>query len=245
MSRRLASLLGILGVSLLVPISRAQVAVTLYTGLYLPQPTDLLLRQDAWHTDLWLRDVPLRGRSLQSPFYYGIRVGKRVRSRGRSPVVELEFVHAKAYARESERVNIEGRWKGMQVSERGLFSRYVRSFSLSHGLNLLLGNVFYPLVHNRVFAMGLRAGAGAAIPHVEDCVDGHWVQRYEMSGLCLQVGLGGAVKLSRAWSADVSARCSAARLSRMSAYGGSLQANIWGVHLDVGVSRAFSSRAQR
>jgi lipid A oxidase len=117
------------------------------------------------------RDVNLSGRPFESPPYYGYRAGWR-RHR-RSPVgVEAELIHLKVYARD------------------GAMAPPVEHFSISHGLNLLLGNVVFRVPLGKRLSLDTRAGAGVAIPHAESRVGGVTQQQYEVSSAAWQAAAG-------------------------------------------------------
>src|SRR5262249_32704992 len=103
-----------------------------------------------------------------SPPYYGYRVG---RARGRLGF-EAELTHLKVYARQ------------------GSLGPYVERFSISHGLNLLVGSVVWRQPLATTVRLALRGGAGVAIPHGESQVRGVDQEQYEISGLACQAAAG-------------------------------------------------------
>jgi hypothetical protein len=113
-------------------------------------------------------DVPLDGRSFESPPYYGYRVGT---SRGRLGF-EAELTHLKVFARS------------------GTLGPYVERFSISHGLNLLVGNVVWRQRLTARVRLAFRGGAGVAIPHAESRVRSEDQEQYEVSGLALTAAAG-------------------------------------------------------
>ncbi len=214
-----------------------RLTVDLALGSYWPCPADLHLRQGSFGTDLWLYEVPFHGRSLDTPLYYVVRLRREWPNAAvQGLALELEFTHAKAYAAETEVVRVGGRWKGSAVQAEARFREYLQSFSLSHGHNLLFVNCLLWLGDVARERFGCRAGIGLAVPHVEDRVDSRWVQKYQLAGLCFQVGFVVEVRLGRNWAVQISPRWSRARLSRMDCYRGTIATVLDGFHLDAGVS---------
>jgi hypothetical protein len=237
LKRAVMCLFASLAVSL---AAHAQIGLWLDSGAYWPFRADLHLRRDSGRTDLWLHNVGFRGRSLDSPFYYGLRVSRPARIAGHSVESELEFVHAKAYANETEVVEVSGQWDGQSVLGRKPFRQYIQSFSLSHGLNFLFGNLFCPVLERGGFRAGLRLGVGISIPHVESQVEGRWVQRYQASGLCYQAGVGGSTALRGSFRVDFALRWTLARLRGMKVHRGSLGADMWGFHFNLGLGYSLA-----
>lgn len=204
-------------------------------GWYWPRKADLRLVQPSRGTDLTLHGVGFRGRSLDTPLYYTLLIRRYLRRSG--VAVEIEFTHAKAYAREDETVRASGWWWGQKVEGDVPFRHYIQSFSLSHGHNLLMANVCLGIVRSGLVRLAWKLGLGVAVPHVENRVEGHWVQRYQLAGICYQAGLTLGYQIDSSWQVNGCLRWSWSKLSGMKAYRGSLETELRGLHLDVGVLR--------
>jgi opacity protein-like surface antigen len=90
---------------------------------------------------------------------------------------EVEFTHAKAIATTG--------------------SSDLTAFQQSHGLNLIFLNAAYrlpPACGGRC-VVGVRAGSGLAVPHVESTFRGAHREQYQFGGMAWQVGAGVEVRL--------------------------------------------------
>jgi opacity protein-like surface antigen len=132
--------------------------------------------------------VPYESRSLESPLYYGVRIARD------TPVwwrfgFDVEFIHAKAYADVTRAVG------ETMAGTRAPMSEVVEAFAMSHGMNLLVGNVVlrYPLGARPSagrLRLTARAGLGVAVPHAESTVRGDRREGYEVAGAAYQAGAG-------------------------------------------------------
>lgn len=166
-----ALVLVLLGTSLPV---YAEWSVAAFLGGSATARATLTLRRPGVPDVTW-RDVPLAGRAFGSPPYYGYRIGWRP-SNARVGV-EAELVHLKVYAPD------------------GGMAPPVEHFSLSHGLNLLLGNAVLDAPVQRRLSIDARAGAGVAIPHAESRVSGVAKEQYEISSAAFQIAAGPRFRL--------------------------------------------------
>jgi hypothetical protein len=114
--------------------------------------------------------VHFESRSFILPPYYGYRIGW-IPARG-ALGVEVELIHLKVYARAAD------------------LPASIERFSISHGLNLLLGNVVWRQPRRGRVRVAARVGAGLAIPHGESRVGGVDREQYEISSLALQAAAG-------------------------------------------------------
>ena len=128
--------------------------------------------------DVTSADVPLAGHAFASPPYYGYRFGWRPSASARVGL-DAELIHLKVYAAEAS------------------LAAPVEAFSLSHGLNLLLGNVVLRQPVTPRISFDARVGAGVAIPHAESRVAGVAQEQYEVSSAALQAAAGPRLVLSR------------------------------------------------
>ena len=156
--------------------AQAEWSAAAFLGASATLRTTLTLHRDGLPDVTW-RDVPLAGRAFESPPYYGYRVGWRP---AHGPVgVEAELVHLKVYAPD------------------GAMAPPVERYSLSHGLNLLLGNAVFRAAVARRLWIAARGGIGVAIPHAESRVAGVTQEQYEVSSAALQVAAGPRLTVGR------------------------------------------------
>ncbi len=190
---------GLLGAA-----ARAEVQVSIFTGVALSQESDLKLRQNGG-TDLTFHSVSFEGREFSTPPYYGARA-LWFPSENSHWGFGAEFFHMKLYAETGDTVRVTGRRNGASVNGNERIANTIKSFSLSHGLNYALGDVVYRwfpgrqgedfLGHLQPYAGG---GLGLAIPHVESNVNGTFHEEYQVHGPGLEGLAGLNVALSRHW----------------------------------------------
>lgn len=177
----------------------AQWEVAGYIGGAFTQNSDLTLRQPPLATNLRFGNVSYRGHSFQSPLYYGVRGGYMFRSHWAG---EIEFTHLKVFANVNQSVPITGTVNGVPLSTRQPMDTIIQSFGISHGVNLLMGDiVFRQQLWSLPSRKGLgrliltiRFGAGATIPHAETIIEGHADEHYQIGRTAIQ--LGGGLELS-------------------------------------------------
>jgi hypothetical protein len=145
-----------------------------YLGASWTAPATLTLNRAG--SSMTFNDVHFRSRSFESPPYYGYRVAWYPSSDSRAGV-EAELIHSKVYATS--------------------ISIPIERFSMSHGLNLLLGNLVLRQRTIGRWRLMARFGAGVAIPHGESRVSGVDQEQYEISGLALQAAAGPEFTLSQ------------------------------------------------
>jgi hypothetical protein len=175
--------------------------VAAYVGAASTRPAALALAQPALGTDLTIAPVAFRGESFTPPVYYGYRLGREwpgVPWLG----IEAEFVHLKVYARTDRTARMEGRWRGRPVDATMPIDDIVQAFSISHGVNLVLGNVVARLPLGGAPAPRLRAafraGVGPTVPHAESTVEGvRAPEGYELGGPAWQAAAGLEARLTR------------------------------------------------
>jgi hypothetical protein len=165
-----------LGVLLAAAPARADWIASAYPGASFTAPTDLTLDRPAAGADVRFAGVHFDSKSFASPPYYGYRV--LWTPRDADVGIEAELIHLKVYARP------------------GSLAPLVERFSISHGLNLLLGNVVWRPRLGPI-RLAARAGAGVAVPHGESRVDGVDQEQYEIASAALQGALGPEIALSR------------------------------------------------
>jgi opacity protein-like surface antigen len=165
-----------------------------FAGAAHTQPADVRLVEP--DTDIRFSDVGFSGRSFESPIYYGYRLARRL-PRTHRLWLEAELVHLKTYAR-VDAASGSGRVNGSAAAGVRM-SDVVQGFSMSHGLNLLLGNLLVrtPLGSDADrLRLTVRAGAGPALPHAESVVRGARREQYELAGVAVQVGAGVEARLA-------------------------------------------------
>ena len=183
----LAGALLLLLLGALTPLARAEVNLSIFTGVALTQDNDLRLQQ-AGGTDLTFRDVSYEGRDFETPPYYGLRA-LWFPSEDSHWGFGAEFIHIKLYAETGETVRVTGRRSGVGVNGDERIDNTIESFSLSHGLNFALGDIVYrwlPGHRGEDFLGHLQPyagiGLGLAIPHVESNVGGTFHEEYQLHG---------------------------------------------------------------
>jgi Outer membrane protein beta-barrel domain len=155
-----------------------------YFGASWTAPTTLTLTREG-SSPITLSDIHFRSRSFESPPYYGYRVSWYPSSTSRAGL-EAELTHLKVYAPDALAI----------VTPNGEFIAIER-FSISHGLNLLLGNLVLRHPVSGRWRLTARLGAGVAIPHGESRIAGVDQEQYEISGLALQGAAGPEFRLSK------------------------------------------------
>lgn len=161
-------------------------------------------------------DVPLDGHSFASPPYYGYRAGWSTGPLG----IEAELTHLKVFARP------------------GTLGPYVERFSISHGLNLLVGSVVWRQPIASRVRLAIRGGAGIAIPHGESRVTGVDQEQYEISGPALQAAAGPELLLGRHARAVVEYKISTAAPS-VSVAGGAISGRYTSQQVAAGLGVAW------
>ena len=164
---------AVLLVALAAPAT-ADWTVAAFIGASFTRPAALTLEQMSASTRS--PDVHFAGKPFVSPPYYGYRAGWRPHG---AFGVDAELIHLKVYAR------------------AGDLPPSVQRFSISHGLNLLFGDLTWaPRAHRRAH-IELRAGAGVAIPHGESEIQHVTQEQYEVSSIALQGAAGLSVRVTR------------------------------------------------
>lgn len=199
MRGRLA-LLALLLVTLARP-ARAEWHVGGYLGGTHTQNSFLVVEQPAQGTHLRFSPVDFSGESFKSPFYYGLRGGYFF---NRHVGVEAEFIHLKVFAQVDRVVQVDGVLLGLPLSGQRPLRTIVARFSISHGVNLMMGNVvfrqdFWRKSEDKLGRVLLttRFGVGGTIPHPESEILGAGDQHYEGGRPALQAAGGAELRLWR------------------------------------------------
>jgi lipid A oxidase len=232
------------GFAALAPTARAEVELSIFTGVALTQDSDVELHQRGG-TDLVFRDVSFEGRDFETPPYYGARA-LWFPSDAAHWGFGAEFFHMKMYAQTDDTVRVTGRRGGAPVNENERIDNTLQSFSLSHGLNYALGDVVYRwlpgqrgvdfLGHLTPYA---GVGIGVAIPHVESTVNGNFHEEYQVHGPGVEGLAGLQVALSRHWGLMFEYKFTYANLDSLDIPGGSIEVTPLTHHLVTGLTFSF------
>ena len=221
----------------------AKYTVETYLGRAFPLSADLTLRQGIENTSLTFSGIDFEDRSFESPPYYGLRFGYEPNEEG-SLRLEVEFVHYKMYADPNQLVDVQGTYQDERYEGKVALGEFIQQFSISHGANLLLGNVsgsrgLFRLWHpTRSVSFVGRVGIGVMILHPETEVQGVKKSQYQFGGFAYQVDAGIEFPIWR----DLSC-ISAYKLSQGGATidvdRGTIDLNLTAQHLTFGLAVAF------
>ncbi len=116
--------------------------ISLYTGTTRAQSADVRLLQPVLGTDATYHDVDWRGNPFVGSPYYGLKVGAFL---PKSPRIgfEVEFNHAKMYAKLEERKLLTGTFGGQSVNGVEAISDRVQKYQITNGINSFSLNVLY------------------------------------------------------------------------------------------------------
>jgi hypothetical protein len=181
-----------------IPAS-AEWNVAAYLGGTRTHNSVITFEQPSQNTRVLFRDVSYSGQDFQKPLYYGIRGGYVF---GRAFGLEAEFIHLKVFADTNRTVQVDG-----QVGNQGFngplpMNTLVQHFSISHGLNMLFGNIVLRrnfLVEEEEnigrILLNSRFGFGTTFPHPEIEALGFTQQGYQDGRPAFQTGTGLEVRL--------------------------------------------------
>ena len=226
------------------PLARAEVDLSIFTGVALSQDSDLRLQQGGG-TDLTFRDVSFEGRDFEDPPYYGVRALWFPASDSHWGF-GAEFFHIKLYANTDQTTHVSGRRNGVGVNGDERIDNTIQTFSLSHGLNYALAEVVYrwqPGQRGEDFLGHLEpylgVGLGAAIPHVESQVNGSFHEEYQLHGPGVEGLAGLKVALTRHIGLMFEYRFTYANLDSLDIPGGSIEVTPLTHHLVTGLTFSF------
>jgi lipid A oxidase len=197
--------------------AQAEWVLGAYLGASWTASTSLRLDQPGAGVHLAWADVPFDSKSFESPFYYGYRAGW-FPTRASRFGVSGELIHLKVFA------------------QSAVLSPAVQRFSISHGLNLVLGNLIWrqpPSISRRV-GLSARAGVGFAVPHGESEVFGATQEQYEVSSVAVQGAVGPNVRLTDHLNAVAEYKLTTASPS-VSVSGGTIKGRYTSQHLAAGL----------
>jgi hypothetical protein len=185
-----AAALLLFAVCVSVPrIADAQWFFAGYLGGNATRPSDVTVQAPPLSLGLTFHDVEFVARPLESPQYYGWRLGRMFG--GRRLGLEVELIHLKVYARTGESYATTSTGGSIVLAPGQPMTTVVERYAMSHGLNFLVANfiVRHSLGSGRA-ALIARAGMGPALPHTETTVLGNAVDRYEYAGVGTHVAAG-------------------------------------------------------
>ena len=224
--------------------ARAEVQLSIFTGVALTQDSDIDLHQ-AGGTDLTFHDVSFEGRDFETPPYYGFRA-LWFPTDASHWGFGGEFFHMKMYAETDDTVRVTGRRDGVPLNDTERIDQTIQSFSLSHGLNYALGDVVYRWMPGRRgedFLGHLTPyagiGLGLAIPHVESEVNGSFHEEYQVHGPGVEGLAGMNVALTRHWGLMFEYKFTYANLDSLDIPGGSIEVTPLNHHLVTGLTFSF------
>jgi hypothetical protein len=182
--------------------ARADWVLAGFLGGAATQEATLRIEQPGLGSDFEARDVTFDGRSFEFPVYYGYRLMWTGPRQGRIGF-EAELIHLKVYADTAAPVSVRGTIRTTAVDRTMRLGEVVERFSISHGLNLLFGNVVLhqPLggtgpLRERRLVLAVRAGAGPTLPHPESTIDGRTHEQYEWGRVAGQIAAGVAFRVA-------------------------------------------------
>lgn len=243
--RAVPALLGLAGVCAATgPVeSRAEIVLSLFSGLSLVENNDLDLHQPG--ADLTFHDVSYETRDFNNPLYYGARIAYFLPKQANWGF-GLEFIHGKMYLETDQTVHVTGHRGGVPVNGPERIDNTVQHFSVSHGLNVLAADVIYRWFLGERdqdflgrFQPYLGGGLGVAIPHVESNIGGVEFEEYQWDGPAY-LGLAGLnFDLARHLGLFIEYKASFVQLDDLQVPGGFYEVNPLTHHFVTGISFRF------
>jgi len=184
----------------------AQWYIGTFTGGNVTHAATVILDQPGRDRLLEFENVHFAARPLESPQYYGARLGYFFDA-GRFGL-ELEFLHVKVIGLTDRLVTVTGREAGVPVNAQMRMDAIIQRHAMTHGLNFLMANVAWRRAlggtsGSAPVTLVLRAGAGPVVPGVDSVVDHVSVQEYQYAGLGGQLAAGLDIRLRGPLSATV------------------------------------------
>jgi hypothetical protein len=173
-----------------------QTYVAAYFGGTQTRPATITVSQPGVGTSVDFARVGFDGKPLQSPQYYGLRVGRL--GGARRIGLEVEFIHLKVIAQTGNVYLATGQIAGVAVNGPVRMDSLVQRYAMTHGLNFIVLNVVSrtPLGSGHVSIIS-RAGAGPTVPHAETTIDQRKIEQYEFVGFGAHAASGVDVTLGR------------------------------------------------
>lgn len=116
--------------------------IAFYTGRTSAASSDLHLIQPQLGTDVTYHDVDYEGKPQTGSPYYGFKAGYYFPKAPRVGL-ELEFNHAKMYARVGESKLLTGTWQGQAVNGVERMADKVSEYRITNGINSFTLNLLY------------------------------------------------------------------------------------------------------
>jgi hypothetical protein len=212
-----------------------------FTGGNATGPATVTVDQPGIGRHLDFHDVTFEARPLESPQYYGLRIGRHLGARFG---IEVEFLHIKVISQTDRTVLVTGLEGGVVVNTSQPMNRIVQHHAMTHGLNFWMANLVWrrPLrgaAVARPVTLVLRAGAGPVVPGVDSIVDGVSVQEYQFAGFGGQLAAGLDVQVFRRWSATVEYKFTRSR-PVLDITGGTARMTAVSHHVAAGFAFAFA-----
>ncbi len=214
MTRRTAFVPYVLSLLLSLGLARsadAQWYFAGYLGANTTRPATVSVDLPGSNLSLQFHEVQFEARPFESPQYYGWRLGELL-GKNRRFGVEFEFIHLKVIAKTGAAYSTSGSSGSIAFAAGQQMRTVVERYSMTHGLNFLLGNfvVRQPIGSGRAQVI-LRGGAGFTVPHTETTVLGGAVDKYEGGGAGIHGAAGLNVQLRGKWSLVAEYKLSRAR----------------------------------
>ena len=171
----------------------AQWMVGAYLGWAAPFKTNVRIDSPADGTRVQFDHLQFKTRSFENPLYYGLRAGRMFGDRFGA---ELEMTHLKIYADVDTPVTGTGTLRGIPLNGTLAPRSVVERLDVSHGLNMVLGNLVtrIPLRRDTTSrphaALMARFGIGPTLSHTEATVLGMDAEHYESGGIAMQAAAG-------------------------------------------------------
>jgi hypothetical protein len=204
--------------------------------------TSLTLTRQASGLDVTLDPIHYAGEPLQSPPYYGYRIGYLPGSHWFG--IEGELIHLKVLADITRTTTADGIIDDVPVSGPIAVSSLVQRFSITHGVNLWFVNALFrreqtsPGTAEPRWVLVGRLGAGRSIPHPESTIQGRAHEAYEWGASSLQAS--GAIELRAAHRFYVTAEYKLTRSPQdVTIDAGRAQTTLVTSHLATGVMYRF------
>jgi hypothetical protein len=192
--------------------AQAQWFVGSFTGGNVTRPATVTLDQPDQGRRLEFEGVRFEARPMQSPQYYGFRMGRLF---GDRVGVEFEFLHIKVISKTGDLLRVSGVVAGSPVETTVPMDVVIQRHAMTHGLNFFLANLVWRTPLGRgaraPAALVLRGGAGPVMPGVDSVVDHVSTQGYQYAGWGGHASAGLDLRLRGRLSATVEYKLTAAR----------------------------------
>jgi hypothetical protein len=217
--------------------TRAEVLLSLYTGISQTSSSDVRIREPGSGSDAEFRDVHWDARPFQDSPYYGLRVSYFPDSSSQLGG-SVDFTHYKIYADTNRVVPVQGTWDGVPVGESAVMNRRVQHMEVSHGVNLTSLSLLYRWTTRWHPYIG--GGPVVYLPHAEGEINGHPTGTgYSPSGFGAQILAGVDYRLLRRISLFAEAKADRGNLHIDLDGGSELRTRLQTLHVLAGVTVHF------